>query len=105
MVLIDDVTNKIYQINLGDSRSIVFNTVTGIISETEDHKPEGAEATRAVEAGCRITTKSYDAGPARLEGLAMSRALGDFHGKIRRPSTEYNGTYRLFVGYTRYHST
>lgn len=71
-VLIDDIRGKIYQINLGDSCSIIFNK-EGIISETKDHKPtDELEINRVEKAGCFVR---YN----RIMGdLALSRAFGDF---------------------------
>ena len=71
-VLIDDIRGKIYQINLGDSASIIFNK-DGIISETKDHKPtDELEANRVKKAGGFV---KYN----RIMGdLALSRAFGDY---------------------------
>ena len=71
-ILIDDVRNVIYQINLGDSRSIIFNE-NGIISSTDDHDPEAPdEYSRIIAAGGNVT------GGRVLGQLMLSRAFGDF---------------------------
>lgn len=78
MVLIDDVRNKIYQVNLGDSRSILTGYdqdchMTTIISETIDHEPDNdIESARIVKAGGYVNH-------GRVNGyLAVARAFGDF---------------------------
>jgi serine/threonine protein phosphatase PrpC len=72
MILIDDQRNIIYQVNIGDSRSIIFND-DSIISVTEDHNPTHFnEKKRVEEAGGYV---AYD----RVNGiLILSRAFGDF---------------------------
>jgi serine/threonine protein phosphatase PrpC len=94
IVLIDDVNDKIYQINLGDSRSILFNEAN-IVSETIDHSPIDiqeynqminrgivihpvriAETKRIIEADGYVNRN-------RVDGrLAVSRAFGDFEYKV-----------------------
>lgn len=77
VVLIDDDRNKIYQINLGDSRSIIFNDK--IISVTEDHHPMN-EISRILAAGGIVSM-------GRVNGvLALSRAFGDFEFKYNNKS-------------------
>ena len=46
MILINDIRNIIYQINSGDSRSIIFND--SIISVTDDHTPADQDETNRV---------------------------------------------------------
>lgn len=73
MVLIHDEEDRIYQVNLGDSRSIIFND-TNIISVTVDHDPS-CEKDRIKEAGGYVSH-------GRLCGaIAVSRAFGDFEHK------------------------
>ena len=76
-VLIDDTNNKIYQINLGDSRSIVFTTAEGsIVSETKDHTPKSANEVKRIE-----SAKGFVAYNRVLGSIAVSRAFGDFRFK------------------------
>ena len=80
-VMIDDVRGVIYQINLGDSRSIIFND-NGIISSTEDHSPDApGEYSRIIAAGGIVT------GGRVLGQLMLSRAFGDFD--LKRYWTNY----------------
>jgi serine/threonine protein phosphatase PrpC len=85
IVLVDDINDKIYQINLGDSRSILF-TDRQIIAATTDHRPEN-EHRRILKQGGFVT---YN----RLNGvLAMSRSFGDFELKEYwdHPYDPFNG--------------
>jgi serine/threonine protein phosphatase PrpC len=78
IILIDDEREKIYQINLGDSRSIIFNDK--IISATEDHHPMN-EVSRILEVDGIILM-------GRIDGcLAVSRAFGDFEYKYTKESS------------------
>jgi serine/threonine protein phosphatase PrpC len=72
MILIDVDKNKIYQVNLGDSKSIIFTGNT-ILSETKDHNPaDEIEKARILESGTFIL---HD----RIKGdLAVSRGFGDY---------------------------
>lgn len=72
MILIDDTRKKIYQVNLGDSRSIIFDR-TEIISATIDHNPaDELECIRIRNAGGYVYF-------GRVDGiLAVTRAFGDF---------------------------
>ena len=72
MIMIDVNKKKIYQINLGDSRSIIF-TNNNIISETKDHNPiNDIEKDRIIKSGYSIITN-------RIGGdLAVSRSFGDY---------------------------
>lgn len=73
-VLIDETRGRIYQINLGDSRSIIFNTKDGnIISETKDHNPEYSGEITRIEAA-----KGFVRNNRVLGSIAVSRAFGDF---------------------------
>jgi serine/threonine protein phosphatase PrpC len=85
IILIDDIRNKIYQINLGDSRSIIFNK-TQILSETKDHHPDHEAETQRVYAAGGFVRDS------RIMGdLALSRAFGDFKYKsIYNKNIEYD---------------
>lgn len=75
MVLIHDARKLLYQVNLGDSRSILFNE--GIVATTIDHSPTSSgEMERIKAAG---GTVYY----GRLQGAIMiSRAFGDFEFKF-----------------------
>ncbi len=73
-VLIDDTNDKIYQINLGDSRSIVFTTEKGLIlSETKDHEPTSFNELSRIKAA-----NGYVQNNRVLGSIAISRAFGDF---------------------------
>lgn len=71
-LLIDYERNKIYQANLGDSRSILFSG-NDIISVTSDHDPMNKiEKSRILNAGGTVFF-------GRVNGeLMLSRAFGDF---------------------------
>lgn len=71
-LLIDKEREKIYQVNLGDSRSVIF-VDDEIISVTDDHQPDDHdEIIRILKAGGNI---SY----GRVNGdLAVTRSFGDF---------------------------
>ena len=75
VILVHKERNRIYQVNLGDSRSIIF-TEDRIVSVTKDHSPEmPSERERIVQANGRVVY-------GRLEGvIAVSRAFGDFEFK------------------------
>ncbi len=72
MVLLDDQRHIIYQINLGDSRSVVFSD-TAIVSETRDHKPEDEQEFARIEAAGSFVLEKRVA-----RDLTVSRAFGDF---------------------------
>ena len=62
-------------LNVGDSRTTVFDRKNNILMTTEDHKPEN-EIERIEESGKKVTKSSSDV--YRVDGdLAMSRSLGD----------------------------
>ena len=71
LVLIDDERNIIYQVNVGDSKSIIFNQ--GIISATVNHDPDDPEEETRIEAA-----NGYVYGGRVMGILAVSRAFGDF---------------------------
>lgn len=74
------IGNYVYQINLGDSKSILYRD-DYIISETRDHEPNN-EKERIAAAGGRVSDDN------RVNGiLAMSRAFGNYHLKV------VNGSY------------
>lgn len=80
-LLIDDERRKIYQVNLGDSRSILFIN-DKIISITIDHHPDNEEEKLRIEKGGG--TVSY----GRVNGdLAVTRSFGDFDLKSNREVT------------------
>ncbi|CAF0906850.1 unnamed protein product [Adineta steineri] len=70
---------KIYLINIGDSRAIIISNNGQVLAHTEDHKPDDpAEQERIHEAGGKIS-KSSTGDVLRVENqLAMTRVLGDF---------------------------
>lgn len=76
--------------NVGDSRCIVVDDAWNIIFETKDHKPDDPEELeRLRKVGGRVTKRP--GGVARIAGLALSRAFGDFaatpHGVTAIPDT------------------
>jgi protein phosphatase PTC2/3 len=77
MVLVDSVARKIYQANLGDSRSIIIDHNYNVVSASKDHKPSDAgEVSRINAAGGFVVLN-------RVNGvLAVSRAFGDFGHKV-----------------------
>lgn len=87
IILIDDYRNIIYQINLGDSRSIIF-LPNKIISVTEDHSAtDKNEIARITSAGGKVFY-------GRVQGqLMVSRSFGDFPFKINKnkPYDPING--------------
>lgn len=82
-VLVDHKLNIVYQVNLGDSRSIIF-TDTTIISSTDDHSPTNFDETnRIVGAGGFVLS-------GRVNGLlGVARSFGDFSYK-RGKSDKYD---------------
>ena len=80
VILIDDAHNIIYQINLGDSRSIIYRASDGeIIAVTQDHKPNDPdEAQRVKDAGGVVM------GNRVMGTLAVPRAFGDFELKFNK---------------------
>lgn len=85
VILIHKERNRIYQVNLGDSRSIIF-TEDRIVSVTKDHSPDmPSERERIVWANGTVVD-------GRLEGvIAVSRAFGDFEFKTGKDGY-YHGT-------------
>jgi serine/threonine protein phosphatase PrpC len=71
--------DKIYQVNLGDSRSVIFDDDGVIISQTIDHKPNN-ERERIYERGGFVYANRVNG------GLAMSRAFGDYEYKTEGDS-------------------
>lgn len=86
VVLIDDANKRIYQINLGDSRSILFDNFK-LLSTTVDHNPlDPIEKQRIVNAGGVVYQR-------RVMGmLLISRSFGDFDLKmsLKDPETKYD---------------
>ena len=85
--LIICIKNDIYFINLGDSRTILFND-DRIIFSTCDHKPKNiTEMTRINNSNFGV---SYINNISRINGkLAVSRGFGDF--KYKLTNNEYDG--------------
>ncbi len=66
----------VLQVNLGDSRSVIFDSQADIVSETKDHEPKNEEI-RIRNAG------GYVSDDNRVnDTLATSRAFGDFELKM-----------------------
>jgi serine/threonine protein phosphatase PrpC len=80
-VLITD--DKIFVINLGDSRTVILNKELKVLFQTEDHKPDNPEEKARIEKYGSYVTEG------RVSGiLSLSRALGDFDQK-RNDSNKY----------------
>ena len=78
MILIDDYNKLIYQINLGDSRSVIF-TDQEIIAVTTDHKPSDTNERERI-----LTAGGYISANNRIDGtLNIARGFGDFHLKYK----------------------
>jgi serine/threonine protein phosphatase PrpC len=77
MLLWHAAKQRLFLVNTGDSRTIVFNSSASLILETRDHKPEEkSEKNRILERG---GTVEMDDTVCRVNGiLATSRAFGDF---------------------------
>jgi len=96
IVLIDDCHDLIYQISLGDTRSIIFNE-NKVISVTKDHKPQyKAECDRIKKANGIVqkwNTIYRLVVPLSESGISLSRALGDFEYKFNNeiPYDPING--------------
>ena len=85
------VTNLyVIQINLGDSRSVIFSG-SEIIRETTDHNPD-KEIVRIARAGGHIWRSSiHHCYRINYEGIAVSRAFGDFEYKhVTSDEGKYN---------------
>lgn len=69
------INDKCYQVNLGDSRSLICNEYGTILSRTIDHKPK--------HEGSRIYSVGGTVSSDRVNGiLAVSRSFGDFELKL-----------------------
>lgn len=78
----------IYLINLGDSRTVLFNDNRNIILETKDHSPDTFDECKRIESlgGRVVYSNGY-----RINGtLAVSRAFGDYDLKRTSKSPDYN---------------
>ena len=72
--------NKIYAINLGDCRAVLCNKFKLAVPLTKDHKPDNYEETIRIEKLGGVIVRSPGDDP-RIEGLSLSRALGDLDTK------------------------
>ncbi|AYV79236.1 MAG: serine/threonine protein phosphatase [Faunusvirus sp.] len=71
--------NKIYVVNLGDSRTVLCNKYCIAVPLTKDHKPNMYyERSRIIAGGGEIVP---DGGDWRVCGLSVSRAFGDVDAK------------------------
>lgn len=75
IVLIDTENDLVYQINLGDSRSIIF-TNNRIVSATTDHEPNNDNEKARINAAGGFVLQNRVCGL-----LAVSRAFGDYEFK------------------------
>lgn len=84
VLLFNDLSQAAYIVNLGDSRTILFD-VDNVLFESVDHKPDSERERKRF---ARISQGEPDAvrvikGVARVRGsLAVSRAFGDWKYKI-----------------------
>jgi serine/threonine protein phosphatase PrpC len=68
--------DKIFSVNLGDSRTVIFTKKGEIVFETKDHKPSDPMERRRIELAGGIVVGW---GVPRVNGnLSLSRAVGDF---------------------------
>lgn len=97
----DSKTNAYFAVNLGDSRTIFFETDFDVNDrgkgarkdtwgQTIDHKPSDVkEVERIEQAGGTVQASSSKSGVARVGGiLALSRAFGDF--QLKKPYNNKN---------------
>ncbi|CAF1271213.1 unnamed protein product [Adineta steineri] len=94
---------RIYFLNVGDSRGILVSTEGRVLLATKDHKPnDSAERQRIQEAGGTVLIQ-------RVNGsLAVSRALGDYEYKNnsnRRPDQQLVSPEPEITSHTRNLST
>lgn len=81
--------SRLYLINLGDSRSVVFDQQGRVILATKDNKPEDPEERQRIES-IGGSVGQY-AGAYRVNNtLAVSRAFGDFGLKRSNRSGAYD---------------
>ncbi len=97
VVLIKEEDGKqvLYTANCGDSRIVWCRKVYGKVSfeQTRDHKPsDPLEAARIKKAGGSVLQKTKGfwvfkrkIGPSRVQGLSVSRGLGDYERKKKNP--------------------
>ncbi len=82
------IDNVVFHMNLGDSKSILFDQERTILKETMDHKPDVLEEkARILEAGLTVSYGRID-GPYG-HAINISRSFGDFHLKLFQ--NKYNG--------------
>lgn len=71
--------SKLTVANLGDSRAVMCNFDGAAIILTVDHKPDNPEEKQRIERAGGVI-ENY--GACRVNGLAMSRSLGDYNRKL-----------------------
>lgn len=77
IVIVTD--DKVYFSNAGDSMAMVKTKGNNLLSKSYEHKVDDPnEKARIINAGGTIT---YDTGMARINGINLSRSLGDIHSK------------------------
>lgn len=84
VIIIDDARNIIYQVNLGDSRSIIYESGGTIIAQTADHKPTDPEESQRIR-----SAGGFVAGGRVVGNLAVARAFGDFDMKLKPNDPTY----------------
>jgi serine/threonine protein phosphatase PrpC len=69
------INNKLWIINVGDSRAILCNKCGDVVQLSVDHKPNLPEEKKRIESlGGKIT---FDGSDWRIKTLSLSRAFGD----------------------------
>lgn len=77
IVIVTD--DKVYFSNAGDSMAIVKTKYNNVLLKSYEHKVDDPnEKARIINAGGVVT---YDTGMARINGINLSRSLGDIHSK------------------------
>ncbi|CAF1158238.1 unnamed protein product, partial [Didymodactylos carnosus] len=72
-------TEKIYFMNVGDSRAILVSPDGKVVMETDDHKPDDpGEIERLQNVAESGVITQQDGDIKRVRGLAMTRVFGDF---------------------------
>lgn len=93
VALRDTREQKLYLINLGDSRAIVLNDADEVVAATEDHKPNDPAEKKRIEAAGGFVTHY---GCWRVDGrLALSRSFGDFKCKPLKANPEEGRAYHV----------
>lgn len=87
-----------FLVNVGDSRSVLFDDDGNIILATKDHKPD-AERERVESGGGMVTQSSHGGVPRVNSSLAISRTIGDFNLKRKAYQRTYGGVVQSIPRY------